>query len=84
MDEGVGFQISCFEWTLGEFEQPRNLIPAGQGILAFAYLSLTNIRWSLGAILTAVVLLFMQGKNYGASVGCLAMCCLRLEGSPLE
>ena len=63
MDEEVGFQISCFEWTLGEFGQPRKLIPAGQGILAFAYLSIKKIRWSLGAILTAVVLLFLQGKN---------------------
>ena len=63
MDEEVGFQISCFEWALGEFGQTRKLIPAGQGILAFAYLSIKKIRWSLGAILTAVVLLFLQGKN---------------------
>ena len=62
MDEEVGFQISCFRWTLGEFGQPRKLIPAGQGILAFAYVFIYK-RWSLGAILTAVVLLFLQGKN---------------------
>ena len=67
-----------------EYGQPKKLIPEGQGILAFAYLSIKKIRWSLGAILTAVVLLFMQGKNYGATVGCLAMCCLRLEGLSLE
>ena len=42
MDEEVGFHISCFEWTLGECGQPKKLIPEGQGILAFAYLSIKN------------------------------------------
>ena len=42
MDEEVGFHISCFEWTLGECGQPKKLIPEGQGILAFAYLSMKN------------------------------------------
>ena len=42
MDEKAGFHISCFEWTLGEFGQPKKLIPEGQGILAFAYLSIKN------------------------------------------
>ena len=45
MYEEVGFQIPCFESALGEFGQPRKLIPAGQGILAFAYLSIKDGRW---------------------------------------
>ena len=45
MDEEVGFQISCFELTLGELGQPRKLIPAGRNILAFAYLSIKDGRW---------------------------------------
>ena len=45
MDDEVGFQISCFECTLGEFGQPRKLIPAGQGILAFSFLSIKDGRW---------------------------------------
>ena len=44
MYEEVGFQIPCFESALGEFGQPRKLIPAGQGILAFAYLSIKDGR----------------------------------------
>ena len=37
-----GFHISWFEWTVGECGQPKKLIPEGQGILAFANLSIKS------------------------------------------